>query len=936
MEPSILPRPEPSIPVLVRVDAFALELAWTDADGTRYRVAPSAALHALSRPALPLYERLGAGATVTLRASGVASGAFSVALAVEGTSLQTPVAVPVGTEGGFSLELTVPVKALLPHAGRNVRVQLALGPGERKLLLLRADLVAVAGSAPAVVLLDVREATDSLLVNAPERKLFDLQNPEEGFWLGTGRWRLRVLVDWEAPSGATDTDPGWTLDLRPERVAHNLQRAGDATDIVYEEPSRRAGGKRTYTELFLDTSHPELASIVPPEGVDLPLRLELTHGLGREGAPLALTWARDLPLRLRDPRPLLPGFRRLSGVGIDFGTTATVAAFSHRGYRSLMRLGSPPEGMNPAENPTVLLVEDHERLWTEMARTSATQRFPHLLRVVQASHAAREKMSEHPASVVGEIKSMPERVVVLDQSPQLRDRERKADFLLDEARVRALVRTYAYLLGRAINRPGQEVFLRYWLTYPAEFDERARALLMEELRAGIVLSVPEGIAAEEVVVQMQATEPEAYAAEVCPELAGHPAFASLVERYGELRFAVFDFGGGTLDIACGRYRPATPEEEARAGCSSVIETLQVAGDDHLGGDYLTHELVWLTHQHEAHLPELEAREVPMQRPVTIPENKLARKPQLYKRSLAARKNRVRFQDLLGLEAVKFRRENEVLRVESLPAWRLDDTEVALETLKNDLPGLQKKLATHLEERVRDGARLLASMLASTPWEPAAPGAGTTPATRPASSWRELGVVILLAGNSARSEYVERALAQALDAPDLKVWHPTDTFAPQGVVLYETPTRMDRGAEILGVTPKTAVALGALKIANRDVHLVRAAQGFSYFVGDLKGFPPRFTPLLALGAVPADPNTFGPHYVDFGAWDSQKPLRVSKEYEARMSANDPRIVSVRPELPPDTVGRLYACAVSPTAVGVHFVLPDETVVRTTLNLQAFFT
>jgi hypothetical protein len=156
-----------------------------------------------------------------------------------------------------------------------------------------------------------------------------------------------------------------------------------------------------------------------------------------------------------------------------------------------------------------------------------------------------------------------------------------------------------------------------------------------------------------------------------------------------------------------------------------------------------------------------------------------------------------------------------------------------------------------------------------------------------------------------------------------------------VVLYETPTRLDRGAEILGVTPKTAVALGALKIANRDVHLVRAAQGFSYFVGDLKGFPPRFTPLLALGAPPSDPAVFGPHYVDFGAWDSQKPLRVSKEYEARMSANDPRIVSVRPELPPDTVGRLYACAVSPTAVGVHFVLPDETFVRTTLNLAAYF-
>ena len=104
----------------------------------------------------------------------------------------------------------------------------------------------------------------------------------------------------------------------------------------------------------------------------------------------------------------------------------------------------------------------------------------------------------------------------------------------------------------------------------------------EELRAGLLLAVPEGIPAEEVVVELVATEPEAYAAEVCPELASHPAFAPLLERFGELRFAVFDFGGGTCDIACGRYRPATPEEEASSGCSAVIETLQVGGDEHLG------------------------------------------------------------------------------------------------------------------------------------------------------------------------------------------------------------------------------------------------------------------------------------------------------------------------------------------------------------------
>jgi len=910
----------------VRVDSFTYEL-----HGADLVVHPDAPVDALHTVRLPLPSAWPTTGRLVVRASGVCEQPFEAALAVDRATLSPSVAATVRDDLTFELELSVPFAALSALAGDPRRVDLLVAG--RPLQLARLQLV------PTTLSLEpdsfeLREATDSILVNAPERQLFDLQNPEEGFWVGTGRWRLRLLVDWRR---APDDSP-FSLDARPADVGLRVEHPTFASEAVREDPSRRAGGRRTYTELYVDTSHPSLGEGVPPEGVDLPLRIAVSHPLsvapveGLDLPSLRLTWTRVVALRLRDPRPSLPTFRRLSGVGIDFGTTATVAAFTHQGYRSLMRLGSPPDARtNPAENPTVLLIEDHERLWAELSSRDATRRFPDLLRVVQASHAAREKLSEFPNAVVTEIKSLPERVFALDQAPQLRDREKKADFLLDEPRVRMVVRAYAYLLGRAINRPGQEVFLRYWLTYPAEFDERARALLIEEIRAGILLSIPEGISADEVSVQMQATEPEAYAAEVCPELAAHPAFAPLLEKFGELRFAVFDFGGGTLDIACGRYRPATPEEESASGCTSVIETLQVAGDDHLGGDYLTHELVWLVHQHPEHLPEMEAREVPMQRPVTIPENKLARSPQLYKRSLAARQNKVRFQDALALEQVKFKRANEMARVDSLVARRLDESEVALESLKSDIPGVQKKLGTHLEERVRDGARQLASMIASTPWEPGAAGS-----LAPASGWRERGVVILLAGNSSRSDYVERALAQALDAPDLKVWTPTDDFAPQGVVRYETPSRVERGAEILGVTPKTAVALGALRIANRDVHLVRAAQGFSFFVGDLRGFPPKFTALLPMGTLPQNPDPFGDHYLDFGPWNGQKPLRIAKEYEpGRMSANDPRIISVRPEIPSDAAGRLYLCPSSPTSVMVHLVLADGATVRAPLNLAPYF-
>jgi hypothetical protein len=539
--------------------------------------------------------------------------------------------------------------------------------------------------------------------------------------------------------------------------------------------------------------------------------------------------------------------------------------------------------------------------------------------MVKGSFAAADAMAEFPNAVLSELKSLPERVMTLEQSPQFRDREKQKVFLLDEPRVRILIRTYAYLLGRAINRPGQDVYLKYWLTHPAKFDEKARKLLEEEIRNGILLSIPSCIPPEEVHVSMRASEPEAFAAEVCPELAAMPQLEPLVSQFGELRFAVFDFGGGTLDIACGRFRPSSEAEQEESGSSTVIETLQVGGDEHLGGDYLTHELTWLTHQHEKHLPEMEDKEVPMMRPATIPPNNLANKAYLYKPSIAGRQNRVRFVRSMRLEQVKFQRTNEPARIDNLQVMRLDGSEVQLQSLKSDLAGLHASLTEHLQTRIRDGVKLLKSMLQNTAWG----GEG---------DWRKNGVVLLLAGNSSRSEFVERALAEELEWPELKVWRPGSTAPFQQVVLFETPGKTDRGVSIVGVTPKTAVALGALRIANREVHLVRRTQGFSYFLGDLRGFPPKFTALVPMGTLPADATQFGPHFIDFGRWDAQMPFRVCKDYSAgKMTSSDPRLSIVPTGLPPGAKGKLFVCVTSPDEISLYLQRDGQEPIRTNLHI-----
>jgi hypothetical protein len=934
--PSPSPPNASTVPRL-RVDDIAVAIVRTGNLGARLEIRPQRHVTAAQDLVLPAFDGWLASAELVVTIHGACAAPFTAALDFGKNPLGAPVNATLGEAASgpfrpFSLTLSVPLRSLRAQLGVPFVLGLVLSPGNRTLPITKTTLVPIAAKGPELASLDLLEATDSALFDGPERRLFDLQNPEEGLWLGTGKWRLRLCAEWAQGGG-----DGFSLDPRPSQLAHAFAGEGAAGALVEDATRRTGAASRTETELLFDSAHPALLP-VPQEGKDVPLDISVEHNLTFGGNTASLVWIAPLPIRVRDPLPLLKTFQRLSAVGIDFGTTATVAALYQKGYRSLLRLGSsssaakrtanadPRQTVESAENPAYLLIEDHERLWAEMERDPRTARFPNLLRVVRGSHAAYEARAAAPNAVIGELKSLPERILNLDHSPQLRDRERQRDFLLDEARVRVLIRTYAYLLSRAINRPGQDVYLAYRLTHPAKVDERSRKLLEEEIRNGILLAIPQGIPPEEVSVEMAASEPEAFAAEVCPELAAHPALEPLITQLQEMRFAVFDFGGGTLDIACGRFRPATEEEQNQHGASTVIETLQVSGDDHLGGDYLTHELTWLAHQNDKHLPEMEEKEVPMMRPITVPPNNLANKPFLYKRSLAGRQNRVRFERELGLEAVKYGPEQKPKSAPNLTAARLDGSEIALTTFGGDVSGLTKEMQEHITARIRGGVKLMKSTLANAAW-----GEG--------GDFRAQGVVILLAGNSSRSAFVEKVLAEELGLgtkeQPFKVWTPEGKAPFEQVVLYETPSRTERGVTIVGVTPKTAVALGALKIANNEVHLMRKAQGFSYFLGDLRGFPPKFKALIPMGTPPGDPAVAGPHYVEIGRWDTKTPLRVSKEYvDGKMTSNDPRVFLVPTGLPAGVVGRLFVCVTAPEEVAVHLERDGQEPLRTTINLAKF--
>jgi hypothetical protein len=905
----------------LRIDDIELALVRDSALAIR----PEGNVTAAAPVFLPAFAGWLAAGTLRLVLRGRSVAPIELAMTVEGAAHGQPLRVePLADEaaghGAFSAELSMPLGALRASLGEALEVAVmvwspaapALPP--RTLPLFWLTLAPIDAPGPSIQAIDINDATLRELYGGAERRSFDLQNPEEGFWKGSGKALLTLSLRWSNAEG-----PSFALDRRIDKLAHAF---GPGGALVEDAARRRVDGELSRSELVLDTGHADLG-VIPEEGKNVALELEGTHALsftvGATARRALAVWRAPAPVRLRDPRPLLKTFQRASPVGIDFGTSSTVAALVERGYRSLLQLGRPSEEeelARAAENPAVLLVDDHERLWSEMA---TGRRFPHLVRVLRGSHAALERMTEAPNAVIGQLKTLPERVLGLDESPQLRDRERQRDFLLDEARVRALVRAYAYLLGRAINGPGQDVHLHYVMTHPSKGDAKIRALIEEEVRAGLLLSIPEDIPSEELRFEVVATEAEAFAAEVCPELCAHSDVAPLLERYGELRFVVFDLGGGTLDLACGRFRPATEAEQAQHGSSTVIETLQVNGQPDLGGEFLTHELAWIVHQHPSVLPEMEQKEVPMMRPATVPVNHLARRPELYKRSLAGRQNWLRLERALGLERVKFGPGEAPRSAPALTLSRIDGTEVQVDALGGDLAPVAAALREHLAARIAEGTKLLASTIASTQW----PADGNGDGAAEARPFLDRGIVVLLAGNSSRSAFVAQAVADELGVREggaFEPWRP-DGSAPSGsggalrnVVLYESPPRTERGVTIVGVTPKTAVALGALRLANSEVHLVRASQGFGYFLGDLRGFPPKFVALVPMGAPSGPVDQPGPHLFDFGRWDSKMPLRVAREYvPGKMTSNDPRVFLVPTGLPPGHLGRLLVAVAAPDEI-----------------------
>lgn len=304
-----------------------------------------------------------------------------------------------------------------------------------------------------------------------------------------------------------------------------------------------------------------------------------------------------------------------SVVCVDFGTSSTVAAVRENdGNVHLLRIGGldiEMGGDNCAEwwyeSPTALeftSVNDLLSLWRgDPWRPMATGRHIKCGRLARNELRQGQRAQSGISAIKTFARGLPGTTPVCLKDEQGVDFElsplpvaEAADGIGDfDTRPLDPIELYAYFIGLALNNQsafGGRIYCDYAMTFPVKFPREVRQRILQGFYRGLLRSMPPSLASSPdwqqscpFTLTEHASEPTAFAAGVLPYLGIEPTEDGVP-------FAVFDFGGGTTDFAFGLWRLPTPEEQGNNGWEQVLDILDVAGDENLGGEHLLALLVY--------------------------------------------------------------------------------------------------------------------------------------------------------------------------------------------------------------------------------------------------------------------------------------------------------------------------------------------------------
>ena len=308
-------------------------------------------------------------------------------------------------------------------------------------------------------------------------------------------------------------------------------------------------------------------------------------------------------IRSRDPRK---DIQEGCVIAIDFGTSSTVVVKydpAHPNEPTQICVGD--QKTEKYENPTLLLVNQYQKFLQDYYGKDCRPytKWDDLF----VSHAVKERMSsgatgdESSKAIMSHIKqwaaadnSKLSIIPVAEKEPielkSLKD-------LLGKENIEDFnpIEIYAYFLGLNLNNrhEGYGIYLNYQLSYPATYTEDTRKFITDSFRKGLRKSIPDAIKDEEITVEMKISEPEAYAVMAMKKYKFEP------EKNEKVKYAIFDFGGGTSDFAYGYWSYRVDDIKPW-----VLETKDVNGEQFLGGENILDGLAFEVFSHPRNLPQL--------------------------------------------------------------------------------------------------------------------------------------------------------------------------------------------------------------------------------------------------------------------------------------------------------------------------------------------
>lgn len=498
---------------------------------------------------------------------------------------------------------------------------------------------------PYVIISDI---TEKYLLDYPELSMEIINGKDAGIWGGCGK---RLLMFSFEPDNLPDADVECQVDVK-------RLDSGEFDFVKY--PFSEVKHLEKAPKIFLCTlDTQEIQNSLNCENTNSLLESELLIRLSYSFNNV-MTEEYHFPFSLfinnTDYSELGNKCRSLdlhSRVSIDFGTSSTCVAVSEGGIRMIEMSPdvSESERGNIYENPTNLMLYRYDLISEEWSKSPNNNHAP-LLRRNGENDDFSDYLDEYSAvafdyghkvkrdtsgnqrtmdSIIKNLKMLPksehdgyEQICIPYNIPENAERVVR---LTSESREGGdrfnPIKFYGYLLGKAINHPNGErnkYYTKYVLSFPVKFDESAKEKIRESIKSGILLSLPKDI--QKMVddrrnplfrLDMSYSEPVACVGAAC----GYEL--KLGADNSPVLFAVFDLGGGTLDFSFGMYRKADIDTE---GYDDAIELFGTDGDDNIGGETLIRKIAyWIFSEKESNYEVLRKEHILFEKPAdeSIPD-----------------------------------------------------------------------------------------------------------------------------------------------------------------------------------------------------------------------------------------------------------------------------------------------------------------------------